>query len=115
MYDNEFSILYKITKLKHVLHAECPHGRYGDNCAYECRCSGQPCNAETGQCVCGAGKTGDDCSQSECLPAFAAVSCALSVISIYMDVNCGNSQMSSELTSNVHGGRVLGKYGICLT
>jgi len=43
--------------------AECPRGRYGDNCAYECRCSGQPCNAETGECICGAGRTGDDCSQ----------------------------------------------------
>jgi len=47
--------------------SECPHGRYGDNCAYECHCSGEPCNTETGQCLCGAGKTGDDCSQRQCL------------------------------------------------
>lgn len=48
------------------LFAACPHGRHGKNCAELCECHGQPCDPETGTCVCGAGSVGSDCSQCKC-------------------------------------------------
>lgn len=45
----------------------CPDGKFGENCLRKCRCHGNACNAESGKCVCEAGRMGRRCRKSECL------------------------------------------------
>ncbi|XP_006812333.2 uncharacterized protein LOC102801023 [Saccoglossus kowalevskii] len=42
----------------------CPNGKYGDTCLFNCpTCyNGGICNADTGECICPPGFTGDDCN-----------------------------------------------------
>ena len=43
----------------------CPSGRHGKHCLLECECAGSLCDPETGECVCEAGKTGDNCDEGK--------------------------------------------------
>lgn len=46
----------------------CSHGRYGNNCSYECSCLGNGCDPEFGKCFCAPGKTGPKCNLGELFP-----------------------------------------------
>ncbi|XP_077861430.1 uncharacterized protein LOC144341632 [Saccoglossus kowalevskii] len=54
----------------------CPNGKYGDTCLLNCpTChSGGICNADTGECICPPGFTGDDCNTG-CAQGYWGKSC----------------------------------------
>lgn len=51
------------------IHAGCPSGYYGKDCAKMCTCGeGGQCHPVTGRCICGPGRMGLSCEQGNVKP-----------------------------------------------